>query len=1437
MPRFAQSLLLATMGMALGIAPSALAQLGAENPVFINDSPAAADSLIQIEQHVALGNLDQAQRQIQKLLDELPQALVPHRDDPDNFRSARSALLALLRGDAELLARYRRAQSAAAEEALARNLYEEVERSWLLTPAGLRAALVLAARQIEAARFDAAFLALQQLDGHPDLLGDDPAPRLAVVALAQTLARYLPRAEALVARFRVGPPTDAAPGPVPHPRTPTPRSPLASLPPGEVKGLVAQPLATTGFAPPEFNTSARASIPEVEDESPFLRELRCMPTLMGDALFIASPKALAAFDRYTLSPRWSARLPDLLGTEPEPTIEDRGYRRRTVFNPSDDLRSVTLGRSLALVAAVSEPQIQAEIREAVAAFDPPTGRLRWVARLEDVSPDLDHAHIRGPIMLDPGGSQAYIVARKDAPERRLRALYLAAFDTANGDTVWHTLVGSVGITPFQAQGSLGDAATLHDGVLYAADRIGLACAYEAATGRPLWVRRLAGEAFDSQIQLAPWQASFPIVDGDRVLILAPDRRTLLILDRHTGRVISQLPVPRAETDPADRANFRGEAFSQVFAYLVRAGDSLAFVSNTMLAIVPAASPASKPEILEFDSSGIKGRVTALGTQFLVPLERSLAIVDTAGKPASTALPLDFSGNCIFADGQLLVADDARLHSYLSWDAANQVLSERITTQPGDAAAGIALAELAYRSSHDDRILTGIDAAKGALELGAGDQHRLHLISSLRTMIDAAQAPSAAAGAAPAPRPPVNPPLVGALIARLEGVSRSPAERAAVHLVRGRHRDDEGDARGAAASYQAVLDDPDLCSVMWQGARIGVRADAEATRRLQDVIARHGREAYGRFDALAAAAIAALPPQAPAEELERLARRFPVALETPSLWGRVADAHEREQRERAAARALEIGLQSAQRLSDVPRAVIADLAGRLVTNLMDRGLAYAADDAYRRARAAFGPLALTRDGLPLDTDQLLARIAAERAEFRRWPAAGLPTTAHVQTLPGWVIMEPVVREPYPNTTSCLALRHPDGRIALFARSGNQDALAEVWSAPAGDDHSQLLRLERTSAVFYRDRGAREGGALTRVDSVSGRELWSTNSFSSYFPAPASPPNPLRGPPGRVPMNVGTDRIATPLEGYRQPNEVIFSSDERTLSMVERSGRALAFDADSGQRLWAAALPLSAVFDTALYRNLLAVAGDAPNPAAPVVAGPGQAGPRVRGSQIVLLDARTGDLFHTIALESTVRWIRFTPSGELVAGLTGSVVSINPDSGALTWTNSQPQCASTIAAWTIDDSIIVQAEDRQAWLLSSGGMLRNSPVDTRERLETVAVPRAIFSQSGDLALATPRGIALISPSGALLGADALGGGQTMLPPLPIRDGFLVFDAEPAQRDRPTPVYNLYKLDARSVMIAATVPIALAEPPSRIAAIDSRFAVSTSAGTIIFAAPPEP
>lgn len=1486
----------ACAALALWASPARAQAVGVpENPVFVNEALAATDALARALEHAASGNLDQAVRLIQRVLDddalgtggvpgpmaggEVPSALVPASvaavsrvvgglaqspTDPMLYVSVRDRAEQILRSNPVLLERYRAAQGPLAQEMLAAGgatgpggpaaggrggaggvggfagsvASATVERTRFLTAAGLDAALQIAGELMERAQFEAAFDALRRIDTHPDRATREHAPRAA--RLAAELARYLPTpgvrelAErwAAQADAPVGVPGEPILGPARAPML----SPMGQQQSAEIVGLVPRAVSTAQFASIERNDRARFNsgsgtnlprgITSIEQLPPIGRDLSVMPLVSGDRVFVSSGTALRAFDRLTLLPVWDVRVASLLGQDDRPDAEAEAGR--LAQRMTEDVSSLAARAGLVVAAVPGDSGNREDEQDLVAALDASSGRVRWARWASQIDPQLVRGRVRGPVLLQ--GDTAVVSIRKDLRERRLgAALYLAGLNVDDGSTRWVALVGSVGALPFARGNPLTDGGTLADGVVYRSDRMGLIGAYVAATGHPLWVRRIASEVMDAGAltDMPTWHMHMPVVVADRVYALSPDRRQLLVIDRATGELVWHVTHDT-------RYSVR---------YLLAVGSRLAMVEPDAVSIfTPGLTPqeSSPIERVTFEQVGaIRGRVVAADGKLLVPVIGGVEIIDPDQPYASRQrVPLDDSGSLVADAGRLLVADDARLHSYLTWEAGERLLGERIATSTADASAALALAEFAHRAGHPERILSALDAARGAIHSAtlpgvapnvaqAAEGERTRLVRVLRRFIADSLAPVPRGGDA---RPAIPADLRLALIERLGSVASTPDERVAHLLLQSRAQELAGSDAEAVASCSAVLASTELSQAVWEGDRVSVRADAEATRRLEDLLARRGRTVFSKIDVEFDKALAALlgprPPTAKdapldPDVLETLARRYPLAPGTPALWGRVAALYATLGRPRAAARALEMGLHSAERMPDAPPSAVGELAADLITNLRDRNLFMAAQEILRRTRSRFPGLALGRPGTPLDAGRLSDELARLVGASQRWPAVGTPVP---QPLPdvftGWAIVEPAIKASYGIAPLGLVLRHEDGRVALVAPEGQEPGakLASVWSAGSDNDPVELVRLERDAATFFL---AASGGVLKRIETAGGLMSWSTRPFAQHFEGPAP--------------YTRNEVFKTPAEGTRRYSELIVCTDGRTTALVERSGRTVAYDGDSGATLWAGALPLARVFDSDVAGSTLIVAGERDQR---------RADGSVTGTlaTILVVDARTGRVVHEV--EPTVgpiRWLRMTNRGDVMVGGQLGVLAIDPESGQTIWTNTDAPAAAALRAWALGQSLLLVSADRSLWslALSTGVAHPVASMGPNERtmIETSADPQAYAIADGGLALCSSRGLAIIDHDGNQIGGDALASEDALVGPVPA-DGLLVtIDSGSASRapgNAAGSVYGLHLLENRSGRIISTTPLLLPDQPQRITLMDGRIAITAGRSTIVYSSP---
>ena len=201
----------------------------------------------------------------------------------------------------------------------------------------------------------------------------------------------------------------------------------------------------------------------------------------------------------------------------------------------------------------------------------------------------------------------------------------------------------------------------------------------------------------------------------------------------------------------------------------------------------------------------------------------------------------------------MVVDDAFIHSYLQWEVAEKVLSQRMIDDPSDPSAAVTLTELAYRAGKEGRILAAVDAALAAIGSAPFDPDResarRRLFESLHTMLAASQEPAGALGPADDPGAPgstlrvADSALLAALVERLGRAASSLDEQVSFLLTLGRLQERRGLPDLACDSYQKILDDPQLARATWAGPRLSVRGELEATRRIERLVAQHGLQLY------------------------------------------------------------------------------------------------------------------------------------------------------------------------------------------------------------------------------------------------------------------------------------------------------------------------------------------------------------------------------------------------------------------------------------------------------------------------------------------------------------------------------------------------------------------------------------------------------------------
>lgn len=1283
----------------LGLSGVCYGQTGEVSPVYIADAPLAEEALGTVGAMLERGGEDEAVRLVQRVLDEQGDRLIAS-DEAELFVPVRQRVHATVLADARLLGAYRVRQSPRASALLAEGRWREVERSYWLTEAGFEGSLRLAQTLIESARFASGLRVLGELEGHPDapLHAPDAAALAALGASYENTDGAWALATRWSARAGLAPPERRA-GDRPAMGTPDTASALdwrgLGAPEGTLEGVVPRSLHAgqlTELEPEALVEPGPAGA--ARPELPW-----SMPTLAGADLFTNDGLTLSCFDRFTLRPRW--RLRDAGVPEEGGTRSTRSRLGRLV----EDSASVTVEgdavyASLGLaVSNTEEPSCR------VVCVDRATGRVRWSVTPGRLSEDLAGAEPRGPVVVS--GDVVVVGARKNLRSRRLVGLTLLGLDRRTGELRWARALGSAGSLPFQQLSQLAEGGAEREGVVFWTDKIGLVAAIDAPTGRVRWVRETTAPGLVTRSVRTPFATSLPVVTDAGVFVLTPDGAQILRLSPEDGAVLSARPAMPS-----------GEA-----GYLVRVGDWLACVGATAVAFYDVARFDERVPRMTggLDPRAIRGRACAAGGRLAVPVEGGLALVDPEGSMRVEKVELETTGNVVVGEGQAVVVDECEARSYLSWETASAMLQKRVGA--GDVDAALSLAELAQRSGREERVLDAVDAAVGIVRAGTDDAARGRVFDVVRRLSD----PEAGGGS-------VGVSLRGALLERLGRLARGPEQRVAYAMALGSWKGSARDAPGAALAYQDLLLDPALAKTIWSGGGLSVRAELEATRRLQELADRFGAGATGASDRLAAQEAAALSGSDDPEAWAVLARRYPVSPTAWSAWERAATAWLRagrvSQAERGARTGVRAASAAARRGQAVDRAVIDGLGGALLSALELQGRGDEGPAALAELAERFGAITPTLDGRPVVLDPGMGprRAGALGPRFTRSDTPALVTGSPLE---GAGEGDPA-----------RVLTHAPQLRELAMYRAEDGILRQVWRVDGLGAATPVVVHADASGVVLVWPAEIETGRPEQAearDARTGEVLWSVNIRERLEGVSILGPDPASRRDGQ---------IVTPLDGVVLNAQTVAACDGRTLVVTDRQGRAMGVDAGTGRELWRRGLAMTRVYGIDIGGGVLGVCGATVRASDPddlqvLLRGVGEA-----------IDPRTGETFQLLDdLGPETRWVRVAPDGQVVVGAGTRLVALDTVDGRVDWSNSDEELVASEGAWVLGETLAVLGGDGTLWAVSRReGVRGRTPIDTLGRAGDRGWISLQRRGDGFVAIGST-GLTAHDAHGSLLAADAI------------------------------------------------------------------------------------
>ncbi len=1387
--------------------PPALAQF--EVPVYVDDSATASEAVARAREMRAIGNVREAIAVFQSLLDNEGERVLAVEGDPDLFTSVRVRIESLIRADAELLARYEDIEGATAARMLGAGELERAASTRLLTAAGFEAAMRLIQARVEDAEFGQALVELRSLDAHPRRSGDGAT---AALKLLETVCAYAgadgrnsgraTRREALLLRARwregMGLGVGGEIGVAEAPDLQIGRGPLDRADARDITSLLPRSLATAviGEAPTD------ASRPRSID---LATELRVLPVVSGDTVYVTDGLSVLALDRFTLSKRWEVRVPVTGRTSM--MRGTYGYASR----PIDLLMPAVEGGTVVVVGGDGPDTARMTGADRmVMCIDGATGQLRWSTTLRSEADDaLTESIVRGPAMIE--GGVVVCSALRMNQQKRLAGAYLVGLEIDTGRVRWLRNIGSVGTESAPLFASESSLPTVAGGLVYIDDPVGVLAAVEASTGRVRWVRRLERARLRSAGRRdAAWRVGAPIVHDGKVMICAGDGRTILIFDAWTGEPLEVVNA-QAMNNPD---------------YLLVAGEANEWLLGVSISSVVAkpidrlVEPVPVKWVGRVPDGGIRGRVVVAGDRVLIPTGEGVRVADLGEadpESTSTQIALEHPGQIVAMPSALVVADNERAHTYLVWEKASELLRRRMEDSPRDATAAVTFAELSYRAGQGDQIVSSVDRALDSLsadpESAANEAARSRLFAALLEMIESdAEAPTT-----------INLPMRRALLDRLGRAAASPAEQVAHLMAAGRTAEMMASPGEAVAEYQKILETASLAAAEYRHARTGVPAASEATRRIRRLVIENGPEVYAEFDAAAERELDRVNWSLSPEAFEEIARRYPMSRGAARAWIEAADRHTTGGRAHMAIFALEEALRVARVVLPRGDALTSEAAGRLIHRL----------EASRRVRNALAALddvtgrdpefVLTDHGRVMDAGAWRAQLREELARLERRPAIGSLEGNGVLLAGMGVVRAEQHAGPGAPTDRIMLYDGSTGKIGMWKADG-KGGLERAWGGVSGES---VVRIDERGVLLAKQAGARSRDrVLVMRDAGTGDVMWETAPVRSLLP-------PMETLEKIMDEGRGNERFPTPVELSVTLSELIVLVDADTVVVVERSGRAAGFDAGTGTHLWSASTRVGRVHDAALRGGALSVGGDMPPDGVEVGSWIMQAPDARHG--VVALDARTGRSLMTQMEGTAIRWVRATDGGGVVYGTSTGIAMLDPFRGALVWRNEEFPARETLDAQVLGERCLVMgAEGEVRQLYMGDGVMRTTPLDAKDRLDAGRGEAVIVSMSGKTVIASELGVAVFDEAGELVGVDQRATDWKVLPGA-FAEGKVCTLAQMGQvlaLER-----SLYEFNATEVETVRSVEnrrVELPAPPRDLSVVEGVVVIGTSDGVVVIPAP---
>ncbi|MBT8485021.1 MAG: PQQ-binding-like beta-propeller repeat protein [Phycisphaerales bacterium] len=1302
----------------LGFVATSPGQLG--NPVYVDDSPQAWE-LIQLARAQASENEGEAIRIYQELLDDYGTKLIPlHPATDDEFVSVRDHVLAELMASDALLDRHRLMESAEATRLLEAREYIELARTRPLTAPGLEALLWCGQDALESGRFQTAASWLEPAITHPDLTARQAAHAWFMLGMAAHYAGIDgQRRQALAALTELGSPGGECrrelerlvaldvPTPADSGATTLERTTTTDL-----EDLVAQ---TIWSAPLDdaliHRRFGERSTSRAPGSTSFERKQRqgelttTTPTVVDNLVYTNEGHTIRALDRYTGRTIWTWTQVQRRRQSGPSNDSDQAGDLNVVTVSGDDLVTLT---GHAFTATRSDDG-------QVVCLDAVTGDFRWARSLQRIGDDreFDGLFPHGAPIVAEG--RVFLLARR-VTKQLLTGCYVVALDLATGELSWIRHLASSGS---RSRSPRPFSSIVHrDRDVYVATAIGAIACLDAATGTTRWLRRYSVPVTVRSQERRPWEFGGPVVTDEHVIAVTPDQRSVVVIDRQSGDELRTHNAWPRGTWNSPRYLVASDRYLYAVGTEIRAFPLVALDQPQWSLPAPAESRLGGlldepvPGTPMIEPPTLVGRVQLADHALVVPTLSGLLLVDPETGVTLNQLEVERAGNPVAVGSQLFVSGANRLDVYMSLGRAEQMLRQRIASNPTDSEPALSLLQLGVRVDDLTLALEGAELALAAIrDTGAETPTAVARRELFGMLLEIHERRIARTHEEQA-----------ALYAMIGAVATTAEQRVEYYLAYG-DGVGERDPGEAARSYQRILDRSVLAGTVRGQAGLLRPAGVWAAERLATLIETHGPSVYADASAQAAATLARLEGHASPDpaELLTLAAKAPFAPAGVTAALRAAEIKRAAGDDRGALAALAGAYHLAPRSDRGDR-----LLGAFVATLADQG-----DDAS--ARAVLEEVIATRDDARLLT-ATGPRVATDwRDTFapgrveRRSRLGRTPRTARVmpgRLLPAAAGVTPVGT---PSTAFLLEGEH------LTRLEGS--TIGPRWTVTLDAPGAQLLAADERSVLLWMGEQT-DDPRVVALDPQTGRARWTTPPLREHLDEPLSRD---RGAIAQMPNGLPFD-----------PRETLVRLGDELAFLIQRTGGVVAArPSAAGAIAWSLDRTLEQVHIAEAHPFGLILAGIGRTPAPD-----GTTGELV--PQIVVLANETGDVLHRIRPQSPggVTWMTATPMGRVVCATPEAIELIDILRGRAIWTNLSYAAMETRRGWPAEGHVVIESPTSSLHTLDLTSGVISEAFDTNARgsweRDTL---RAVRFADGQIVTRYSERMICYDLTGAIIGADVI------------------------------------------------------------------------------------